>query len=186
MINTSKPNLLLHCCCGPCACYVIEQLSKEYSVSLLFYNPNIEPAEEYEKRKNELSKFLYKASYSSKVHVIDCEYDNSAFSDRVSTLRDQPEKGHRCTVCFTLRLDETAKLAAKENYDIFTTTLSVSPRKNAELINEIGCQVAEKHDVKYMEANFKKNDGYKKSIELSKKYNLYRQNYCGCIINTSP
>ncbi|MCL2425285.1 MAG: epoxyqueuosine reductase QueH [Oscillospiraceae bacterium] len=180
MASSIKPNLLLHCCCAPCACYVIEQLCDEYKVSLLFYNPNIEPLSEYEKRKYEIIRLLEKVSYSTEIDLLNCEYENAVFSDAVSSLRDQPERGIRCDICFGLRLEETARRAKDEKFDIFTTTLSVSPLKNATLLNEIGHRAAEKYDVKYLEANFKKRDGYKHSIELSKKLGLYRQNYCGC------
>jgi len=149
----------------------------------LFYNPNIEPFDEYDKRKNELLKLLEKASYSSEVKLLDCEYDNAEFDEAVTTLRNQPERGHRCTLCFELRLAETARIAAEEKFDVFTTTLSVSPRKNAKLLNEIGNKVSKAHGVKYLEADFKKRDGYKQSIELSKQFELYRQNYCGCLYN---
>jgi len=180
MACTSKQNLLLHCCCAPCACYVIEQLCTEYNVSLLFYNPNIEPYEEYDKRKNELVKLLQKTSYSAEVVLLDNEYDNATFSNEVSALRDQPERGQRCTVCFDLRLSEVARRAKEGAFDVFTTTLSVSPRKDAKLLNEIGRRTADKYGVKYLEADFKKQDGYKHSINLSSQYGLYRQNYCGC------
>ena len=149
-------------------------------MSLLFYNPNIEPYSEYDKRKSELSKLLALASYSQDVKILDCDYDNEAFDSAALLLRDQQEGGMRCNVCFELRLNETARRAKEDNYDIFTTTLSVSPRKNAELLNKIGVQAAEKHDVKYLQADFKKRDGYKRSVELSKQFELYRQNHCGC------
>ena len=175
-----KPELLLHCCCAPCASYVIDRLIPEYNISLLFYNPNIEPSGEYKKRKHELLKFMKKASLSSKVMLLECEYDNAAFANAALSLRDEPEGGKRCRVCIDLRLRETAARAATGEYDIFTTTLSVSPHKNAALINEIGSHLSDEYGIGYLNADFKKHDGYKRSIELSKQYYLYRQNYCGC------
>ena len=180
MDNSLKPRLLLHCCCAPCACYVITQLNKKYRVSLFFYNPNIEPFDEYEKRKGELLKILKSPSYSTEVDMLDCEYDNAVFTNAVELLRDQPERGARCDTCFGLRLDETARRAKSEKFDVFTTTLSVSPRKNAKLLNEIGYRISDKYNVEYLEADFKKRDGYKYSIKLSSELGLYRQNYCGC------
>jgi len=175
-----KPELLLHCCCAPCASYVIDHLIPEYNVSLLFYNPNIEPSGEYKKRKHELLKLMKKASLSSKIKLLECEYDNAAFANAALSLRDEPEGGKRCSVCIELRLRETAARAVTGEYDIFTTTLSVSPHKNADLINEIGSHLSDEYGIGYLNADFKKHDGYKRSIELSKQYDLYRQNYCGC------
>jgi len=182
MKDISKPSLLLHCCCAPCACSVVEQLSKEYKIALFFYNPNIEPHEEYIKREVELKKFIDVSSFTQDVRLVECEYDNDIFVGNVLSLRDQPENGARCNVCFDLRLDETARRAKEDSFDVFTTTLSVGPRKNAKLLNEIGLKVSKKYSVTYLEADFKKRDGYKRSIELSKQYGLYRQNYCGCLI----
>jgi len=152
----------------------------EYNVTLFFYNPNIEPHEEYEKRKKELVKLLEKASLSSELKLLDKEYDNAAFVDAALSLRDEPEGGERCRVCFELRLKETAARAVAGEFDVFGTTLSVSPHKDANLLNEIGTRIASEYDVKYLSSDFKKNNGYKRSVELSKKYGLYRQEYCGC------
>ena len=179
-IDRSLPNLLLHCCCAPCTTYVLECLVPEYNVTLFFYNPNIEPHEEYEKRKKELVKLLEKASLSSELKLLDKEYDNAAFVDAALSLRDEPEGGERCRVCFELRLKETAARAVAGEFDVFGTTLSVSPHKDANLLNEIGTRIASEYDVKYLSSDFKKNNGYKRSVELSKKYGLYRQEYCGC------
>jgi len=151
-----------------------------YNVSILFYNPNIEPHEEYEKRKNELVKLLDKASLLSEVKLLENEYDNAAFENAALSLRDEPEGGARCRVCFKLRLRETAKRAKAGEYAVFATTLSVSPHKDAMLLNEIGNQMAVEYGIDYLSSDFKKNDGYKRSVELSKKYDLYRQEYCGC------
>ena len=152
----------------------------EYNITVLFYNPNIEPQEEYEKRKKELIKLLDEASFPSDVIMLENEYDNAAFSTAALSLRDEPEGGARCRVCFELRLSETAARAKAGEYDVFATTLSVSPHKDAKLINEIGAQIASEYGIKYLASDFKKNDGYKRSVELSKKYGLYRQEYCGC------
>jgi len=175
-----KPELLLHCCCAPCASYVIEYLIKQYNISLLFYNPNIEPYNEYEKRKNELYEYVRKASFSSHVNILNCEYDNEIFTDAVLALRKEPEGGKRCRVCYDLRLKKTAAAAAEGKYGFFATTLSVSPHKDACILNEIGIRLAEEYKISYLNEDFKKHDGYKRSVELSKQFALYRQNYCGC------
>jgi len=159
---------------------VIENLIPQYSLSLLFYNPNIEPRAEYYKRKTELALFLQKASLTSKVKLLENEYDNAAFENAALSLRDEPEGGKRCRICFELRLEETAKRAKAGKYDIFATTLTVSPHKNAKQINEIGNRLAVEYGVGYLSSDFKKHDGYKRSIELSAQYDIYRQNYCGC------
>jgi len=180
MSATTKPRWLLHCCCAPCATYVIDYLKKDYNISLFFYNPNIEPPEEYERRKGELIKLIERAGYGSEIAILENDYDNAVFKDAVQSLQDQPEGGVRCAVCCGLRLDETAKRAKAEGYDIFTTTLSVSPHKNAEMLNELGTKAKEKHGGNYLRADFKKNDGYLRSVEFTLKYGLLRQNYCGC------
>ena len=178
--NESKPNILLHCCCAPCATYALECLTRLYSVTVLFYNPNIEPQTEYEKRKNELDQLLHKALLTSSVNVLECEYDNAAFLNAALSLRNEPEGGLRCLMCFELRLTETARRAKAGGFNCFATTLSVSPHKNARILNDIGNMVAAEYVIEYLNADFKKQDGYKHSVELSKKYNLYRQEYCGC------
>ena len=168
--------LLLHACCAPCSSGVLDDLRTQYDLTIFFYNPNIYPAEEYEKRANEQVKYLQQVGIS----YIICDYEPEKYLQMVKGLEDEPEGGKRCEKCFELRLRETAEYAKKHNYDYFTTTLSVSPHKNHEVINRIGNQIAEEMGVKFLEANFKKNDGYLKSINNSKKYNIYRQNYCGC------
>ena len=175
-----KPRLLLHCCCAPCTSYVLEALLPDYQITLLFYNPNIEPREEFDKRKNELKYLLEKTSMQSDVALLECEYDNAVFGNAVLSLQREPEGGARCGICFELRLVETARRAAQGEYDVFATTLSVSPHKNAALLNEIGEKTAKEHSTVYLKSDFKKNNGYLRSIELSKKYSLYRQEYCGC------
>lgn len=175
------PNLLLHSCCGPCSSYVIEYLNEYFNITILYYNPNISPYEEYLKRKEEQIKLINSIETKNKINIIDCDYDNDIYEEKIKGLEKEPEKGKRCTVCFDLRLDYTAKKAKALNYNYFCTTLTVSPYKNSELINKIGKEKQEKYNINWLYSDFKKNNGYKRSIELSKKYNLYRQNYCGCV-----
>jgi hypothetical protein len=174
------PGLLLHCCCAPCASHVLEHLSPLFVISALFYNPNIMPREEYEKRAQELEKLLAIKEYRGRADLIACKYDDTPFKAAAAPFWDEPEGGLRCRVCFGLRLEETAKRAKAGGFDYFSTTLSVSPHKNAAILNEIGSVLEEKHGVKFLQSDFKKRDGYKRSVELSKLYGLYRQDYCGC------
>jgi len=180
-IKDSKKRLLLHCCCAPCASYVLESLIPLYDCTVLFYNPNIEPFEEYEKRRGELDKLFARNSLLNNVGKLNCNYDNDTFVQTVCQLRGEPEGGARCTICYEMRLRETAKRAKDGNFEIFTTTLSVSPYKDAELLNAIGDKLTAEYNIEYLRSDFKKNDGYRRSVELSKKYGLYRQNYCGCM-----
>ncbi|MDD2207797.1 MAG: epoxyqueuosine reductase QueH [Bacilli bacterium] len=169
--------LLLHSCCAPCSSSVIEKLKGEFSLAILFYNPNIEPYAEYTKRKEEQIKLLKKFN----IDYLEIDYLNEEFKNKVIGFEKEKEGGKRCHLCYELRLEKAAELAKKYNFNFFTTTLTVSPYKNSKIINEIGKNLEEKYQVKYLISDFKKEDGYKKSIELSKKYNLYRQNYCGCL-----
>lgn len=173
-----KPTLLLHSCCAPCSSYVIEYLKDYFNITIFYYNPNIFPEEEYKKRKEEQIKFI---KNFRDIKFMDCDYDNEIYNNLVKGLENEPEKGRRCNVCFKLRLEKTARAASENNFDYFGTTLTVSPYKNSALINEIGHELESKYNVKWLYSDFKKGDGYKRSIELSKEYNLYRQNYCGCI-----
>lgn len=173
-----KPKLLLHSCCAPCSSYVITYLYDYFDITILYYNPNIYPYEEYKKRKDEQIRLI---SNFKGVKIIDCDYDNDIYNEVIKGLENEPERGSRCTKCFYLRLDKTGEIAKKNNFEYFGTTLTVSPYKNARLLNEIGEDISKKYDIKWLYSDFKKNDGYKKSIELSKKYDLYRQDYCGCI-----
>lgn len=175
------PTLLLHSCCAPCSSYVIEYLSPYFNITILYYNPNISPIEEYEKRKQEQIKLIKELPTKNKVNILDCDYDNDLYEKTIKGLEKEPERGSRCTKCFWLRLEKTATTAKKNNFDYFGTTLTVSPYKNSKLLNEIGLSLQEKYNIKYLYSDFKKNNGYIRSIELSKEYNLYRQNYCGCI-----
>jgi len=174
------PTLLLHSCCAPCSSYVIEYLSEYFKITILYYNPNISPQEEYEKRKEEQIRLINSIPTKNKVNIMDCDYDNDLYEKTIKGLEKEPERGSRCTKCFELRLNKTANLAKENKYDYFGTTLTVSPYKNANLLNEIGKYLEQKYNITYLYSDFKKNNGYKRSIELSKEYNLYRQNYCGC------
>lgn len=174
-----KPNLLLHSCCGPCSTQVISFLTPYFNITVLYYNPNIEPFTEYEKRKQEQIRFIKEFNHSN-ITFLDCDYDNNAFTEAVKGLENEKEGGARCPVCFRVRLEKTARVAKEKKYDFFGTTLTVSPHKNSRQINLIGHALEQRYNVKFLYSDFKKKDGYKKSIELSKQYNLYRQNYCGC------
>ena len=177
-----KKRLLLHSCCGPCSTTAIFSLAKEYDITICYYNPNIYPEEEYIKRKQEQLKLVSKINQEGviKIDVLDVEYDSDKFEAAVCDLQKEREGGARCSVCFRLRLEKVASLAKKHGYDLFATTLTVSPHKNAKLINQIGEDVSKLKNVEYLPTDLKKQDGYKKSIEYSKQYELYRQNYCGC------
>ena len=178
---TPNKSILLHSCCAPCSSYVITFLAPYFNITILYYNPNIFPKNEYLKRKEEQIRLINSLKTPNKVDILDCDYDNEIYEKQIKGYENCPERGARCNICFKLRLEKTAELAKKNNYDYFCSTLTVSPYKNAKLINEIGNELAKKYQIKWLYSDFKKNDGYKKSIELSKKYNLYRQNYCGCI-----
>ncbi len=177
IINTleCKKTLLLHSCCAPCSSYVITYLKDYFDITILYYNPNIEPIEEYNKRKEEQIRLCKLFN----IKVLDCDYDNDLFHETVLGLEKCKEGGSRCFKCYELRLRKTASLAS--NYDFFGTTLTVSPFKNSNKLNEIGLSLEKEYNVKYLVSDFKKKEGYKKSIILSKEYNLYRQDFCGCI-----
>lgn len=176
-----KKKLLLHSCCGPCSSYVISYLTNYFDITILYYNPNIYPYDEYLKRKQEQIKLINEIDCSNNLDIMDCDYDNDLYEKCIIGLENEPERGNRCMVCYNLRMEKTAKMAKEYNYDYFCTTLSVSPYKNAEWINKIGEKLQNKYNVNWLYSDFKKKDGYKQSILLSKKYNLYRQDYCGCI-----
>ena len=174
------PSLLLHSCCGPCSSYVLEVLSEHFSVTVLYYNPNIYPESEYQKRLSEQKKIIENMPFKNPVRLMPCGYDETEFLSAAKGFESEREGGSRCEKCFRLRMEETALLAKKNGFDYFTTTLSVSPHKNAPLLNKIGEELSEKYNIKYLYADFKKKEGYKRSIILSKEYDLYRQDYCGC------
>ncbi len=173
-----RPKLLLHSCCGPCSSSVLELLVKYFDIDVLYYNPNIFPEEEFIKRKNEQEKLLKKLDKNIK--FIEGNYDYDLYKSTIKGLEQEKEGGLRCKACINLRMEETAKYAKEKGYDYFTTTLSVSPHKNSKMINEIGYALEEKYNMPYIYSDFKKKDGYKRSIILSKEYDLYRQDYCGC------
>ncbi len=176
-----KPRLLLHSCCGPCSSYVITYLKDYFDITVLYYNPNIEPEDEYIKRKNEQIKLIN--LLNANIKLLDIDYDNEAFRNKVVGYENEKEGGARCHLCYELRLDKTASIAKEKDYEYFCTTLTVSPYKNAKVINELGEKLEKKYNIKWLYSDFKKKDGYKKSIILSKEYNLYRQNYCGCLFS---
>ena len=177
---TEPKKLLLHSCCAPCSSHVITYLTNYFDITILYYNPNISPKSEYDKRKKEQIRLINEISKKNKIDIIDCDYDNDKYEELIKGHESDPERGNRCTICFNLRLEKTAKMAKELGYDYFCSTLSVSPYKNSKLINEIGKKYEDIYKVKWLYSDFKKENGYKKSIELSKKYNLYRQDYCGC------
>lgn len=169
--------LLLHSCCAPCSSACLERLHGHFQITVLYYNPNIESEEEYEKRKAEQIRFLQETGYAE---ILDCDHDKAAFERVSKGYEDEPERGKRCYRCYKLRLDETAKVAKSGGYDYFATTLTLSPYKNAEWLNELGEQAERQYGVKYLPTDFKKKNGYRRSIELSKEHGLYRQDFCGC------
>ncbi|MBQ2971564.1 MAG: epoxyqueuosine reductase QueH [Ruminococcus sp.] len=177
------PKLMLHACCACCASYVLEYLSPHFDIYLLFYNPNITEESEHSYRKSELRRLIDEMKLTGKVTIVDCEYTESEYLDLVKGLENEPERGSRCSVCFDMRLKKTAQLAKDFGCDYFATTLTISPMKNSSIINSIGERVGESVGVSYLPTDFKKKNGYKRSIELSKEYNLYRQNYCGCVFS---
>ncbi len=174
-----KPTLLLHACCAPCSSAVLEKLANDFQVTMYFYNPNITSKVEYDKRKKELQRFL-KTCYPM-ISLLDTNYCNDDFLSAVKGLEKEKEGGKRCYICYELRLKQTAKVAKENHFDYFTTTLSISPYKNSTWLNEIGETLSKEYNISYLYADFKKKNGYQRSIELSKKYHLYRQDYCGCI-----
>ncbi len=173
-----KPRLLLHACCGVCSSYVLEYLSKYFEITVLYYNPNIYPRAEYDKRLLNQKKIIDEMVPQVKLKTV--TYDENEFLDYVNGLEGEPEGGVRCTKCFILRMEKTAVIAKEENYDYFCTTLSVSPYKDSQRLNKIGKYLEEKYDVKYLYSDFKKKNGYKRSNELAREYDIYRQDYCGC------
>ena len=175
------PRLLLHSCCAPCSSYVLEYLSQYFEITVLYYNPNIFPEEEYKKRVEEQKRLIAVLPAKYPIAFAEGRYLPEEFFAIAKGLEDVQEGGERCLKCFRLRLEETAKLAAAGTYDYYTTTLSISPLKNAQALNEIGQELANVYEVPYLPSDFKKRGGYQRSIELSHEYELYRQNFCGCV-----
>ena len=175
--------LLLHACCAPCSSAVLNRLGNFFKISIFYYNPNITEKDEYIKRINELKRFVSEFDTKYKIEVIEGNYEPEVFMEMVKGLEEEPERGKRCYKCYELRLSETAKIAEKLNFPYFATTLTLSPHKNVYWLNEIGEELDNKYKSTYLYSDFKKKEGYKKSIELSREYNLYRQDYCGCIFS---
>ena len=175
------PRLLLHSCCAPCSSYVLEYLSEYFSVTVFYYNPNIFPAEEYEKRVKEQEALILRRPAKHRISFLEGPYEQERFYEMAKGLELEPEGGERCFRCYHLRLLEAAQMARAGAFDYFTTTLSISPLKDSEKLNEIGEKLAREYGVAYLNSDFKKRNGYKRSIELSREYGLYRQDYCGCV-----
>lgn len=178
--NTTK-SLLLHSCCAPCSSYVLSYLNKYFNITVFYYNPNITNKEEYLKRKQEQIRLISELPAINKINILDADYKPEKFFEISKGLEDCREGGERCFKCYKLRLEATAKAAKENNFDYFCTTLTISPLKNAQKINEIGHMLGDEYQIPFLPSDFKKKEGFKKSIELSSQYNLYRQNYCGCI-----
>lgn len=176
-----RPTLLLHACCAPCSSYVLESIAKYFDVTVFFYDPNITPAEEYEKRYSELKRLLREAPFASSIKVMECAYEPEEFFEIARGLEDVPEGGERCFKCYRLRLEKTAQTAKEHGFDYFATTLSISPYKSSAKLAEISIALEKEYGVDWLPSDFKKRGGYKRSIELSKEYGLYRQDYCGCV-----
>lgn len=177
------PRLLIHSCCAPCSSYVLEYLSEYFDITVYYYNPNIYPGGEYHKRVKEQEMLIRSIPHKNPIHLVEGAFEPEEFYSVVRGHENDREGGERCFLCYRLRLSEAAKVAAAGKYDYFTTTLSISPLKNADKLNEIGEELAEEFGVAYLSSDFKKRNGYKRSVELSEKYGLYRQDYCGCVFS---
>lgn len=175
------PSLLLHSCCAPCSSYCIEYLAEYFKITVFYYNPNIFPKEEYEKRMEEQKRFIAETDTGYPVEFLGSEYEPEVFYQAVKGLEKEKEGGERCRECFRLRLEKSAKIAKELQMDFFTTTLTISPLKNAEVLNTIGREIGEKTGISWLPSDFKKKNGYKRSVELSAEHNLYRQDFCGCV-----
>lgn len=182
-LGENTPSLLLHSCCAPCSSYCLEYLSQHFNITILYYNPNISPAEEFAKRAEEQRRLVSEMPLKNPVAVVIDNYDPEEFFSAVKGMEKLPEGGERCFVCYRLRLERAARYAAENGFDYFCSTLSVSPLKNCEKLNGIGETLSEIYSVKHLPSDFKKKNGYKRSIELSREYGLYRQNYCGCVFS---
>lgn len=177
------PTLLLHSCCGPCSTYVLEYLSNYFKISVLYYNPNIYPSEEYFFREEEQKQLIKKMNPKYEIGFIPSKYDPREYHKAIDGHQKEKEGGKRCELCFDLRLKQAGNVAKKMNFDYFTTTLSISPHKNSQLLNEIGKRISEEVGVGYLYSDFKKKNGFKRSVELTEEYDMYRQDYCGCVFS---
>lgn len=177
------PRLLLHSCCAPCSSYVLEYLSEFFSITVLYYNPNISPREEYEERSAEQKRLIAEFPAKHPITYLEGTYEPERFYAEVKGMEELPEGGDRCTVCFRMRLTEAAKAAKQGGFDYFTTTLSISPLKDAKRLNAIGRELSGQYGIPYLYSDFKKKNGYRRSVELSAQYGLYRQDYCGCVFS---
>lgn len=184
-LNGTVPTLLLHSCCAPCSSYTLEYLSRYFSITVFYFNPNISPKAEFDKRFTEQKRLIEALPAENKISLICGDYNYDEFLNIARGYESVPEGGERCFRCYRMRLEKTAELAKQNGFDYFCTTLSISPLKNSQKINEIGFDVAEKYGVKWLPSDFKKREGYKRSIELSREYDLYRQNFCGCVFSKS-
>ena len=184
-LNGTVPTLLLHSCCAPCSSYTLEYLSRYFSITVFYFNPNISPKAEFDKRFAEQKRLIETLPSENKISLICGDYNYDEFLNVARGYESVPEGGERCFRCYRMRLEKTAELAKQNGFDYFCTTLSISPLKNSQKINEIGFNVAEKYGVKWLPSDFKKREGYKRSIELSREYDLYRQNFCGCVFSKS-
>ena len=175
------PKLLLHSCCAPCSSYTLEYLSQYFDITVFYFNPNISPKSEFDKRLAEQKRLIEQLPSKNSIKLVAGNYDYNEFLTVAKGYEDAPEGGERCFRCYRMRLEKTAALAKEKGFDYFCTTLSISPLKNSQKINEIGILTAERYGVKWLPSDFKQREGYKRSIELSRQYNLYRQNFCGCV-----
>ena len=178
---SNPPKLLLHACCALCSTYVLEYLSEYFEITIYYYNPNIYPEEEYKRRLNELKNFLKIYNSKNKIYLVETNYNTLEYYESIKGLETLGERSKRCYNCYQFRMNKAMKYAKENNFDYFTTTLSISPYKISDWINEIGSLLEKKYGIKYLYSDFKKRNGYKRSLELSKEFNLYRQLYCGCV-----
>ena len=177
------PRLLLHSCCAPCSSYTLEYLSRYFDITVYYFNPNISPKREFDKRFEEQKRLISQMPFKNRVTLVEGDYNYDDFLEIAKGLENVPEGGERCFRCYKMRLESTARLAKEQGFDYFCTTLSISPLKNSQKINELGFGLEEKYGVKWLPSDFKKREGYKRSIQLSKEYSLYRQNFCGCVFS---
>ena len=179
----NPPRLLLHSCCAPCSSYTLEYLSRYFDITVYYFNPNISPKQEFDKRFEEQKRLISQMPFKNRVALVEGDYNYDDFLEIAKGLENVREGGERCFRCYKMRLESTARLAKEQGFDYFCTTLSISPLKNSQKINELGFEIEEKYGVKWLPSDFKKREGYKRSIQLSKEYSLYRQNFCGCVFS---